>query len=274
MSSAQAGASVSGPLTGKRLMVTRSRSQAREMIEKIEALGGEAFAFPLIKMVPVQDTRHLDRAIRALPDFDWVIFTSVNGVRFFWERIRQLGFGREAFTGRLAAVGPKTAAELQTLGLEVEVIPSDYVAEGLFDSLQDHLRPGQRVLLPRADIARKHLPEQLRERGLEVTEVDVYHTVIDAEQAPLAAERLRRGEIDAILFTSSSTVAHFVEALTPVADAGWKECVTFACIGPVTARTAEKLGLPVHVVASEYTTDGLLDALTNYWGGMKDGKNL
>jgi uroporphyrinogen-III synthase len=155
----------------------------------------------------------------------------------------------------------------------VEAIPSDYVAEGLFDSLRDRLQPGQRVLLPRADIARKHLPEELRKLGLDVTEVDVYHTVIDAELAPLAAQRLERGDIDAILFTSSSTVTHFVQVMSQTA-AAWRDRVQIACIGPITAQTAEKHGLPVHVVASEYTTDGLLDALTNYWGGIQDGKQI
>lgn len=274
MNRVQAGTGSSGPLAGRCLMVTRARSQARELIEKIEALGGEAFAFPLLKMVPVRDTGELDQAISQLHAFDWVIFTSVNGVRFFWERMNQLGRGRDAFAGRLAAVGPKTAAAIQALGLQVEAVPTDYVAEGLFASLRGMLRPGQRVLLPRADIARKQLPQDLRGLGLQVTEVDVYHTVIDAEQAPLAAERLQRGEIDAILFTSSSTVSHFVQAMSQTGASGWLDQVTIACIGPITAETAAKHGLPVHVVASAYTVDGLLDALINYWGGNEDGKQI
>lgn len=129
--------------------------------------------------------------------------------------MRQLGIGIDRLTGHLAAVGPKTAAELALHGLKAEVIPSDYVAEGMLASLKDRLQPGERVLLPRADIARKTLPEELRRMGLDVTEVDVYHTVIDAKDAPEAAERLRNGLIDVIAFTSSSTVSYFMEAMAP-----------------------------------------------------------
>jgi len=263
-----------GPLAGRCVMVTRARHQAKEMIGKIEALGGKAFAFPLLKTVPVEDTGKLDQAIGQLDRFDWVIFTSVNGVRFFWQRLQQLGRDREAFAGRVAAVGPKTAAAIREYGLEVEPLPSDYVAEGLLESLREKLQQGQRVLLPRADIARKQLPQDLRQLGLEVTEVDVYHTVIDAEQAPLAAEALKRGEIDAILFTSSSTVNHFVQAMSGTGALETLDRVKVACIGPITAQTARQQGLPVHVVAETYTVDGLLEALIKNWEEMDDGKQV
>jgi uroporphyrinogen-III synthase len=265
MPDAQAGAC--GHLSGKRIMVTRSRSQVRELVEKIEALGGEAYAFPLLKMIPPSDTSMLDDAISRLATFDWLIFTSVNGVRFFMERMRQLGIGVEGITSQLAAVGPKTAQALSAVGLEVAVIPSDYVAEGLLRSLYDRLLPGQSVLLPRADIARKELPKELAALGLKVTEVDVYQTVIDGELAPEAARRLKQGEIDAILFTSSSTVTHFVQAMAPFASKGWLDQVRIACIGPITAETARTNGLTVHVVASEYTVEGLVDALIENLGG-------
>lgn len=256
-----------GPLTGKRVMVTRERSQVRDLVEKIEALGGEAYAFPLLKMVPPRDNSKLDQAILRLGTFDWILFTSVNGVRFFMERLRQLGIGTETMTGQLAAVGPKTASALADCGLEVAHIPSDYVAEGLLTSLHDRLLPGQQVLLPRADIARKALPRELALLGLTVTEVDVYQTVIDAEQAPEAARQLHQGNIDVILFTSSSTVSHFVKAMAPFETEGWLDQVRIACIGPITADTARQNGLAVQVVASEYTVEGLLDALTEKLGG-------
>lgn len=256
-----------GPLTGKRVMVTRARSQVQELAEKIEALGGEAYAFPLLKMVPPRNTEELDQAIRQLGTFDWVIFTSVNGVRFFLERLWQAGGGVEAITGQVAAVGPKTAAALSQAGLQVSVIPSDYVAEGLLTSLYHQLHPGQRVLLPRADIARKALPQELSRLGLDVTEVDVYQTVIDAELAPEAARQIKLGMIDVILFTSSSTVSHFVQAMAPYATDGWLNQVKIACIGPITAETARQHGLNVQVEASEYTVEGLLDALMKNLGG-------
>ncbi|HZG82571.1 MAG TPA: uroporphyrinogen-III synthase [Brevibacillus sp.] len=255
------------PLAGKRVMVTRERSQAKEMVEKIEALGGEAYAFPLLKMIPPQDSTKLDAAIHELASYDWVIFTSVNGVRYFFARMDQLGVPAARITGQLAAVGPKTAAALEKRGLQVAVIPGEYVAEGLLTSLGNQLHAGQRVLLPRADIARKVLPQELLAMGMDVTEVDVYHTVIDAEQAPEAVGRIQKGEIDVILFTSSSTVTHFVQAMAPYATLGWLAQVKIACIGPITAETAQRLGLIVDVVAQEYTVDGLLEAVTKNMGG-------
>jgi len=262
------------PLAGRCIMVTRERKQAREMIGKIEALGGEAYAFPLLKMIPPEDYTELDAAIHALGSYDWLIFTSVNGVRFFFARMDQLGIPAASIIGHLAAVGPKTAEALEARGLQVAVIPADYVAEGLLKSLGDQLHAGQRVLLPRADIARKLLPQELRVMGMDVSEVDVYHTVIDAEQAPQAARRIQQGRIDAILFTSSSTVSHFVQAMAPYASPGWLERVRVACIGPITAETAQRLGLTVDVVAQEYTVDGLLEALTKNMGGNTHDKQI
>ncbi|MDF2680067.1 MAG: uroporphyrinogen-III synthase [Brevibacillus sp.] len=269
---AQAGSA--GPLAGKRIMVTRARSQVRELVDTIEGLGGEAYAFPLLKMVAPEDKSHLDKTIAQVGTFDWLIFTSVNGVRFFLERMNEIGVGIDSIRGQVAAVGPKTAAILNDSGLEVAVIPSDYVAEGLLTSLHDQMSPGQRVLLPRADIARKALPQELAALGLEVTEVDVYHTVIDGEQAPEAARRLRDKEIDGILFTSSSTVTHFVQAMAPFAGKGWLDQVKIACIGPITAETARQNGLTVHVVATEFTVEGLLTALIENLGGIDNGTNI
>ena len=263
-----------GALSGKRIMVTRAKSQVRELVEQIEYLGGEAYAFPLLKMVPPADYSKLDEAIAQLGTYDWLIFTSVNGVRFFFERMKALGVGVDAITSQLAAVGPKTAEVLIAYGLSVAVIPSDYVAEGLFTSLHDQLLPGQRVLLPRADIARKMLPRELAQLGMDVTEVDVYHTVIDAELAPEAASQIQQGKIDVILFTSSSTVNHFVSAMAPFQTPGWLDQVRIACIGPITAETARQHGLVVQVVASEYTVEGLLEALIENLGGNPYGTNI
>ncbi len=256
------------PLAGKRVMVTRARSQVRELAERIESLGGEAYAFPLIKMIPPRESGPLDDALMRVDSFDWVMFTSPNGVRFFLQRMDELGIERGRLTGQIAAVGPRTAALLEENGLEVSVIPAEFVAEGLLDSLRGRLKAGETVLLPRADIARKTLPEELRRMGLDVTEVDAYDTVIDGEQAEEAAEMLKRGAIYAITFTSSSTVKHFMQVMEPYDVPALLNDVRIACIGPITAETAREQGMPVHVVAEQFTVEGLIDALLRIQGGV------
>ncbi|MFM1652327.1 uroporphyrinogen-III C-methyltransferase [Brevibacillus sp. B_LB10_24] len=249
------------PLFGKRVLVTRARSQASELSEKIVELGGEAYEFPLIKMVPPKESRPLDEALSNLGSYDWVMFTSVNGVSFFFQRMRELGIDIRTLSGKVAAVGPKTAEALRERGLTVAVLPGDFTAEGLLESLEGQLNPGEKVLLPRADIARKTLPRELRKLGLEVTEADTYDTVIDAENAAEMAQLLEKKAIQLITFASSSTVKNFVKAMAGHDLTRLLEGVQIACIGPITAGTAKDLGLPVHVVAKEYTIQGLLDAV-------------
>ncbi|MCK9910726.1 uroporphyrinogen-III synthase, partial [Microbacteriaceae bacterium K1510] len=166
------------PLFGKRVLVTRARSQASELSEKIVELGGDAYEFPLVRMVPPREQEKLDEALHRLGSFDWVMFTSANGVAFFFKRLRELGLDIRSMRAKVAAVGPKTAAALEEKGLVVNVLPGEFRAEGLLNSLQGELHAGEKVLLPRADIARETLPRELRERGLEVTEADTYDTVI------------------------------------------------------------------------------------------------
>jgi len=256
-----------GPLTGKRIMITRARHQVRELADRIEQLGGEAYAFPLIKIIPPRNSGPLDEALSTIDSFDWVMFTSPNGVRFFLERMEAVGVQRSRWRAKVAAVGPRTAAVLQESGFEVHLLPAEYVAEGLLASLRGRLQAGETVLLPRADIARKTLPDELRRMGAIVTEVDAYDTVIDGEQAEEAAELLRSGAIYAVLFTSSSTVKHFVQVMTPFNGLSLIQNVRIVCIGPVTAETAKDRGLPVHAVAETFTVEGLLDALLSIVGG-------
>lgn len=262
------------PLFGKRVLVTRARSQASELSERIAELGGEAYEFPLIKMIPPRDPRPLDDAIVKLDTFDWVIFTSVNGVHFFFKRLRELGTDIRRMKAKLAAVGPKTADALAEKGLVANVLPGEFRAEGLLDSLQDQLLPGEKVLLPRADIARETLPRMLREKGLEVTEADTYETVIDAENAAETIELFKERAISIVTFTSSSTVKNFVQALAQENLQELLAGVTIACIGPQTADTAKELGLVPSVVARDYSIQGLLDALLTNGGGKEDEPNI
>lgn len=250
------------PLFGRRVLVTRSREQASQLSAIIEELGGEAVEFPTIKVVEPDDYAPLDRAIARLSSYHWIIFTSANGVRFFMRRLLDLGQDVRALKGvNLCAIGPKTKEALERYALRVAYVPEEYRAEEIALGLKDQVKPGNRVLLPRADIARQVLADMLRKMGAEVDEAVAYRTVPDGENAKAIRQMLVRGEIHIITFTSSSTVRNFVFLLGEPDLPKLLQGVTVACIGPVTAQTARELGLPVHVEASSYTIEGLVEAI-------------
>ncbi len=251
-------------LFGQRVLVTRPREKAGGTAARLRELGAAPVIFPTIEIRPPEDWAALDAAIERLASghYDWTIFTSTNGVRFFWRRLEALGKDARAFAGaRLGAIGPVTAGELARHGLRADLVPDQYVAEAILDEIG--AVEGQRVLLPRADIARPALADGLIDAGSDVDEIAAYRTVsADAEDAERIRELLAAGEIDVLTFTSSSTVRNFVAALEPLPEL--PEGIVVACIGPITAGTARELGLPVHVSASEHTIEGLLNALVTY----------
>jgi len=249
------------PLFGKKIIVTRSREQASALSEKLEALGAEVVEFPVIRIVPPADTTGLDAAIHTLANqqpYDWVIFTSANGVELFIKQLFDLGLDVRAMgRAKLTAIGPVTAAALERYGLRVDYVPSEFVAEAVVRDFPED-PSGKKVLLARAKQAREVLPEKLRELGAEVEVAAVYETMLEDSDAAEIRRMLDAGEIDAVTFTSSSTVKNFVSLAGGPALPG---TVTVACIGPVTAETARGLGLKVDIVAEEYTIDGLVEAL-------------
>lgn len=245
------------PLAGKRILITRPRAQAADLCAKLAALGAQPIVFPTIEIAPLEDTSRLDRAINQLSSYDWVIFTSVNGVAAFWNRLIAAGKDAGALVGiKVAAIGPATAQALKQRGIQARFMPDEYVADAIVEGIRD-VR-GQRILLPRADIAREALAVELERLGGMVDEIAAYRTVPAAPDTRGSAE-LRRG-VDAITFTSSSTVRNFV-ALADRETGG----AIVACIGPITAQTARELGLPVDVMATEYTLDGLVAALVDHF---------
>ncbi len=243
-------------LTGRRVAVTRPRAQAGALMEQLAARGAIPIAFPTIEIAPLDDTRQLDRAIAALNTYDWAIFTSANGVRAFFERMAALGGLAFPQATAAAAIGPATAQALAMEGVASRFVPSTYVAEAIAAEIGDV--QGRRILLPRAEIAREALAVALRQRGAQVDEVASYRTLQTEPDAQAMAE-LQRG-VDAILFTSSSTVRGYVELAGRATGSA-----VIACIGPITAQTARELGLRVDAVAAEYTTGGLLQALADYF---------
>ena len=257
------------PLAGRRIVVTRPREQAGELARLLEERGAEVVVFPTIAIAPPADPTRLDRAVAEADGYDWIVFTSVNGVRAFFDRFAAAGRDvRVLARARLAAIGPETAAALERLLLRPAVVPAEYRAEGLLAALGDVDVRGARFLLPRAAGARDVLPRELTARGAHVDEVLAYRAVPPADaDVPGLTAALAAGGIDAVTFTSSSTVRHFAdllgrEALARLVHDGRP---VVACIGPVTADTARELGFRVDVVPAAYTGAGLADALAAHF---------
>lgn len=249
------------PLFGKRVIVTRAKEQAGQLSEPLRSLGADAVEFPVIETVPAADFAPLDRAICSLEAYDWIIFTSVNGVRYFLERLDASPRDWRHLRARLCAIGPATRRALEALHLKVDLMPERYVAESLVEAFSNQELAGKRILLPRAAVARDLVPSALRARGAQVDVVEAYRTVLPESSRKLA-EEIFASKADWVTFTSSSTVRHFME----LAGRDVLKGVRIASIGPVTSQTARQLGLEVHAEASEHTIAGLIRALVEASG--------
>ncbi len=259
------------PLAGRRIVVTRAREQAERLVERLRGHSAIPLEYPAISIAPLDDPGSLDKAVSRLEDYDWVIFTSVNGAQAFADRMLALGKDLEALCSRkLGAIGPATAEALVALGCPPDFVPGSYVAEAIIDQIGDI--KGCRVLLPRADIARKALADGLRAKGAEVDEVAAYRTV-HGEAASSLADLLVAGGVDAVTFTSSSTVRYTIDGLIS-AGLDLSQAIrllnstAIVCIGPITAGTAKECRLNVASVAEEYTSEGLVDALVKFFAGQ------
>jgi len=250
------------PLFGCSVLVTRSREQASELSRAIEELGGRAVEFPTILIEDPDDFSPLDRAVKNAAGYHWIIFTSVNGVKSFFSRLFKLNMDIRDLKGiKICAIGPKTRDRLESYGIKVEYVPSEYRAEEIAAGLKGAILKGDRVLLPRADIARKVLADLLIREGAVVDDIVAYRTVAGEGRRDGIIRMLSQGEINIITFTSSSTVKNFAGGI------GYQELpalikgVKIACIGPVTAETARNSGLTVDIEATRYTIEGLLEAI-------------
>jgi len=250
------------PLFHKRIVVTRSRKQASVLSARLAELGAEVIELPTIRIEPTLD-KALRETIQDIGSYDWVVFTSPNGVEHFFEKffqefddIRALG------QVRIAAIGPATAEKVKELHLKVDLQPKDAVSEAVLEEFKaigsiENLK----FLLPRADIATDALPAGLNAMGAIVDEVEAYRTVLETDDPTGARERLRREGGDFLTFTSSSTVENFCKLLDTPKLVGSFPAMKIASIGPVTSTTAKKLGLTVHVEATEHTIPGLVEAI-------------
>jgi len=260
------------PLFGRRIVVTRPRQSAARLVERLEEEGAEVLPFPTIEIAPPTSYAALDEALQRPSDFDWLVFTSANGVRAFVRRLCELKLDlRTWHNARIAAIGTETAAELERLALRVDVVPEDFRAEGLAAALSEQDLAGKTILLARAEEARSVLPETLLRRGARVTEVAAYRSVLPARipHGPYVLDALARGGVDLVVFTSSSTVRNFVRLLTEhgVEPTGLEAAV----IGPITAETARALGFEVVVQPGRYVVEALADAIVEHLGRRKVG---
>lgn len=246
------------PLFGQRIILTRSSEQAAEFSERLRALGADTIELPVISIQPPQDPGPLNRAIERLATYDWLIFTSVNGVRFFLEQLDASEADLRSLKARICAIGPATRRALETLHLKVDLMPDEYVAESLVKAFAGEPLQAKKILLPRAAVARDLIPSELGRLGAQVDVVEAYRNIVpeDAERRARAVFHAEK-KPDWITFTSSSTVKN----LLAVAGREALDGVRIASIGPVTSETARSAGLKVDVEARQYTIDGLIQAI-------------
>lgn len=252
-------------LFGKRVLVTRARHQASALTAKLEALGAECLEAPTIQLAPPDSYVPLDASIQRLKNYEWIVFTSANGVNAFFERLSKAGLDARALAAnQVAAIGTQTAATLKGFGICADLVPLEFRAESIVEILAPQLKKGMNVLIPRAKVARDVLPVELEKLGAHVEVVDAYQTVTADTDGRALAEQIENGEIELVTFTSSSTVTNLIKLLGKDA-ARLVQQTTVACIGPITAETCLNAGIEPKIVAEEYTIAGLTKAIQEYY---------
>jgi uroporphyrinogen III methyltransferase/synthase len=256
------------PLEGKTIVTTRARHQSAEFTQRLTDLGARVVPFPTIEIVPPESWAPVDKAIDHIQEYHWIVFTSANGVRCFVERFRERNCPLPELPDiRFCAIGPRTADEMKAEGIEVDLLPGEYRAEAVVESLKKEGVKGKRILLARAKEAREVLPRELKKLGARVDTVPVYQTVRPKGDIHEILRLLEDRRIDAMTFTSSSTVRNFIKIFSGHREKLLRglENVAVAVIGPITEETARSLGLRVDISAREYTIPALTDAIVEYF---------
>ncbi|MBW4056575.1 MAG: uroporphyrinogen-III C-methyltransferase [Proteobacteria bacterium] len=254
------------PLCGKKILVTRAAEQAGEFSAKLAARGASVLECPTIRLVEPESWQLLDLAIRELPEYDWLILTSANAVRYFFQRLDMLGLDARAVAGcRVCVVGPKTADEMRSYGVKADLIPTDYKAEGVVKEFSRLDMQGSRVLFPRADKARDIIPQELKRLGAHVDSPVAYRNIFPDRLPPETLFALEKRSVDCITFTSSSTVQNLAAMLGEELMHDMLKGVAVASIGPITSKTCRDLGLKVDIEPQSYTMDALVAALETYF---------
>jgi uroporphyrinogen III methyltransferase / synthase len=254
------------PLFGKGIVITRPERQADDLARLLAAEGAHAIHFPTIKIIPPEDLNELDNAINRLDTYNWIIFTSANGVQYFLERLSEQNKDIRELKGiKICCIGPATAEQITKRGIKVDLVPEHYISEGILKSFAAIDMHGKKVLIPRAAQARDVLPEGLRKMGAQVDVVPAYTTINSGRKKEELAGQIADNRVNVITFTSSSTVTNFLEIMGK--DYSLPLQIKIACIGPITAATARKAGLKVDIEQDEYTMAGLVQALIDYFKG-------
>ncbi|MDD2308879.1 MAG: uroporphyrinogen-III C-methyltransferase [Desulfuromonadaceae bacterium] len=254
------------PLCGKKIIVTRAAEQAGEFSARLAARGATVLECPTIRLVEPENWQLLDLAIRELPGYDWVVLTSVNAVRFFFQRLDTLGFDARALGGcRVCTVGPRTADRIRSYGIKPDLVASDYKAEGVVDEFSRLDMQGSRVLFPRADKARDVIPRELKRMGAQVDSPVAYRNVLPERLPPETLFALEKRSVDCITFTSSSTVQNLAAMLGEELMLDMLRGVAVASIGPITSKSCRDLGLKVDIEPESYTIDALAEALERHF---------
>jgi uroporphyrinogen-III synthase len=255
-------------LSGWRILVTRAGKQAEGLSDPLRRLGATVIEIPTIEIKPAGSYSDLDNALLEIDQYDTLILTSVNGVEVFFDRYNRMGLPiLDMEHLRVVAIGPATAAAIQSAGLAVSVVPEKYVAESVVEALRGKIDASSRVLLVRAKIARDVLPNELEKMGARVDVIEAYETVVP-ENAKEKLEELLSDPMTrphVITFTSSSTASNFLSLVGKNASA-FLDGVHLAAIGPVTAETLKKAEFPPDIEAGQYTMPGLVEAICDYAG--------
>lgn len=255
------------PLFGKKIVITRARAQASSMVATLNRLGAQCIEIPTIRIEPPDDLTPLKTAIEHITAYNWLVFTSVNGVKFFFDTLFDMGKDVRILGHlKFACIGPVTKERLREYGIISDILPDTYRAESVVDAFCGVEIKGQKVLLPRAKKARTILPEELDKMGADVDEVVAYETGLCDDGKTELISLLKAGEIDAVTFTSSSTVSNFMSLLESEDTRNLMKRVAVASIGPITSDTARSLGIEPDMEAEEYTIDGLTRALLDHFG--------
>jgi uroporphyrinogen III methyltransferase/synthase len=263
---------MAGPLQGKRIVVTRSLEQSRELFSRLEGMGATVLLFPAVSFSEPSDTAELDRVIHSLGEFDWILFTSANAVRFFARRCRKQGIEpKQDGSYRCAAVGPATAGAVAAEGFPVDHVAQEFLGTALARELSDAIA-GQTIILPRSERARPDLPDALKAAGAKVTEVVAYHTGGVGVVEPGVMQAIREVRVDVISFFSPSAIENMRAELGEELLSRLAATAALAAVGPVTSAALRNAGLRVAIEAPLATAESMAMAIANYFSPSAGSK--